>query len=81
MNFLDLLFSLMSYMFTACMIEKEIGTIRMMYRFFMLGFITLVVFTLICGLTGFNQISAGLWPLMFVDLVYICMKDPEQSRK
>jgi len=67
---LDLLFSLLSYMFTACMIEKELGTIRFTYRFFVLGMLTLVVFTVLCLITGFQQISAGLWPLMFIDLVY-----------
>jgi hypothetical protein len=68
-------------MFTACMIEKEIGTIRMVYRFWVLGFITLSMFVLICVLLGLQQVSAGLWPVMFFDLVYICMKNPNQVRK
>lgn len=70
MNVLDLLFALMSYMFTACMIEKELGTLRATYRFFVLGAVTLLVFTCICGVLGLNQVSAGLWPMMFCDLVY-----------
>lgn len=70
MNVMDLLFALLSYMFTACTIEKEIGTIRMMYRFFVLGAICLVIFTIICAVTGLNQVSAGLWPMMFCDLVF-----------
>ncbi len=81
MNVLDLLFSLLSYMFTACLIEQEIGTIRAIVRFFMLGSLTLVLFTLICLATGIQQVSAGLWPLMFTDLVYTCMKNPNQIRK
>lgn len=76
-NFLDMLFALLSYMFTACQIEKEIGTVKMAYRFFVLGAICLATFTLICGLTGLNQVSAGLWPMMFCDLVFQCMKQPE----
>ena len=70
MNVLDFLFAMLSYMFTACAIEKELGTIRMIYRFFVLGGICLVVFTIFCALTGVNQVSAGLWPMMFCDLVY-----------
>lgn len=76
LNILDLLFSLLSFMFAACMIEKEIGTIRMIYRFFTLGLITLTLFTVFCGITGINQISAGLWPIMFIDLVFLCMQNP-----
>lgn len=52
MNFMDMLFAMLSYMFTACQIEKEIGTLRMMYRFFVIGAICLVTFTIICGVTG-----------------------------
>ena len=52
MNFLDLLFALLSYMFTACQIEKEIGTLRMLYRFFILGAIVMVSLTIINGVTG-----------------------------
>ena len=70
MNVLDLLFALMSYMFTACMIEKELGTLIATYRFFVLGAVTLVIFTCICGVLWLNQVSAGLWPMMFCDLVY-----------
>jgi len=80
MNFMDLLFGLLCYMFTACTIEKEIGTIRSVYRFFILGAISLVVFFIICAVTGINQVAAGLWPMMFCDLVYTCMKNPNQIR-
>jgi len=52
MNFLDMLFALLSYMFTACQIEKEIGTLRMIYRFFVLGAICLLTFTIICAAAG-----------------------------
>lgn len=77
---MDLLFSLLSYMFTACTIEKELGTLRTVYRFFVIGSLTLVIFTVLCLLTGMNQVSAGLWPMMFCDLVYQCMKAPNQIR-
>jgi hypothetical protein len=71
-----MLFSLLSYIFTAIAIEQELGTVRTTYRFIALGLLTMVTFTIICALTGFNQISLGLWPLMFADMVYICMKNP-----
>jgi hypothetical protein len=80
MNFMDLLFALFSYMFTACQIEKEIGTLRMAYRFMVLGGICLLTFTIICAVAGINTACAGLWPMMFCDLVFVCMKDPEQIR-
>lgn len=81
MNFLDFLFALFSYMFTACQIEKEIGTLRTAYRFFVLGAICLVTFTILCGVTGIQQVCAGLWPMMFCDLVFVCMKDPNAIRQ
>lgn len=80
-NVLDLLFSLLSYMFTAIAIEQELGTLRAIYRFFAVGLLTLTTFSVICAITGLSQISLGLWPIMFADLVYQCMKNPNQSRK
>lgn len=80
MGVLQLLFGLFSYMFTACEIEKEIGTVRMIYRFFVLGGICLVIFTIICALLGLNQVSQGLWCMVFCDMVYKCMKQPDQVR-
>jgi membrane associated rhomboid family serine protease len=53
-NILDMLFSLLSYIFTAIAIEQELGTVRTTYRFIALGLLTMVTFTIICGLTGFN---------------------------
>ena len=80
-NVLDLLFALLSTMFTACAIEKELGTLRYMWRFCLLGSMTLLVFTIVCALTGIQQVSGGLWPVMFLDLVYVCMKNPDQIRE
>lgn len=52
----------------------------MMYRFFVLGAICLVTFTVICAAAGIQQVCAGLWPMMFCDLVFQCMKNPNQIR-
>jgi len=68
-------------MFTAVQIEKEIGTIRATYRFFVLGAVALLTFCIVCWVTGIQQVSAGLWPMMFCDLVYVCMKDPNAIRQ
>lgn len=76
MNVLDLLFSLFSYMITACAIENELGTVRTMFRFWVLGTLTLFIFSVFCFTTGIQQVSAGLWPMMFADLVLTCMKNP-----
>jgi hypothetical protein len=68
-----LLFALISYIPTAIQIEQKIGTVRMIYRFFSLGILSELVFTLICIGFGIKQIGLGLWPLLFVDLVIQCM--------
>ena len=45
----------------------------------MLGFFTLTLFTIICGIAGVNQYSVGLWPLFFCDLVIECMANPDNA--
>ena len=74
---LTLLFAMMSHLPHAANAERTIGTVRYFMRFWMLGFFTLLLFTITCWITGMNQISIGLWPMMFVDLVIECMANPE----
>ena len=77
---LTLLFAMMSHLPHAGNAEREIGTVRYFFRFWMLGFFTLLLFTIVCGVTGLNQMSIGLWPMLFVDLVIECMANPEQTQ-
>jgi len=72
-----LLFALISYVPTAIQIEQKIGTVRMIYRFFTLGLLTELLFTVVCVGFGLRQIGIGLWPLLFVDLVIQCMSQPD----
>ena len=77
---LTLLFAMMSHLPHAYNAEKTIGTIRYFSRFFMLGFFSLFLFTVACGIAGLNAISIGLWPMLFCDLVIECMSAPELAR-
>ncbi len=46
---MTLLFALMSHLPHAANAERTIGTVRYFFRFWMLGFMTLLIFTMICG--------------------------------
>ena len=74
---LTLLFALMSHLPHAARAEQTIGTVRYFYRFWLLGFLTLFLFTIVCGAGQINQFSIGLWPMLFCDLVIECMQEPE----
>lgn len=76
---MTLLFALMSHLPHAANAERQIGTVRYFLRFWLLGFLTLALFTIVCGVAQLNQISIGLWPMLFVDLVIECMANPEQE--
>lgn len=77
---LTLLFAMMSHLPHASNAEKTIGSVRYIFRFWMLGFVTLLLFTIACGISGLNQFSIGLWPMLFCDLVIECMANPEQTQ-
>ena len=80
-NFLlEIFFSLMSYVFPAIMIERQMGTVRMIQRFFAFGVLINVISTVIIVACGLNQYCMALWPLIFVDIVCECMKAPEMAR-
>ena len=70
---LTLLFAMMSHLPHAARAEQEIGTVRYFFRFWMLGFFTMLLFVIVCGVIGIEQPSIGLWPMLFVDLVIECM--------
>jgi len=76
---LELLFSVMSYIPTAMKVERDMGTVRMCHRFLTLGVLINFIFCCIVVPIGLNQLSVGLWPLLFADIVCDCMKRPEAS--
>lgn len=62
-------------------LEQKIGTVKMFQRFLMLGITINLIFTLLCVIGGFEtQISIGLWPLLFAEIVIECMQNPEMER-
>jgi membrane associated rhomboid family serine protease len=72
---LMLLFSMISYVPQAMQIEQQIGTVRMFWRFLLLGLTINIIFTLLCALGGFGQlVSMGVWPLIFAEIVIDCMR-------
>jgi membrane associated rhomboid family serine protease len=68
-QFLELLFSLISYIPQAIQVENEIGTVRMLHRFLLFGILINIIFTAIVAPTGIRQMSIGLWPMLMVDIV------------
>lgn len=60
--------------------ERQEGTVRICARFFTLGTLINTLFVIVCGIFGLNQMSMGLWPLVFTDMVIECMRSPEVSR-
>ena len=73
---LNLLFSLLSYMPTAVMEERSIGTVPFAVRFLKLSiFINglFVVISLVLGYLAFPSLlmtpSMGLWPVLMCDIV------------
>ena len=74
---LTLLFALLSHAPHAANAERTIGTVRYFFRFWLLGTITLLLFTATCGIAQMPQFSLGLWPMFFCDLVIECMATGE----
>jgi hypothetical protein len=71
---------MMSHLPHAYNAEKTIGTVRYFFRFWMLGFFSLFLFTVACGIASQTVASIGLWPMLFCDLVIECMSAPELER-
>lgn len=80
-DFLFYLFALISYIPTAMMTERSTGTIVYMHRFLVYNLLIQVIFTILCLIVGISQIAAGLWPMVFVDMVIECMKEPDRARQ
>jgi len=78
-DLMTLLFAVLSYLPTAMEVERKIGTVPMIWRFWTLGLISNLLFITVCGITGIQQIGMGLWPLLFVDLVIQCMEAPDNA--
>lgn len=78
---LELLFAVLSYIPSAIVVEKDLGTVRMVHRFLTLGLLINLIFTAIVVPAQLNQLSVGLWPLLFADIVCECMKQPDMPRR
>lgn len=80
MDLMMVLFTLLSWMPTACRIEKQEGTVKFAARTIFLGTIINLLFCMVCALAGIQQMSMGLWPLVFTDMVVECMRSPDVPR-
>ena len=56
------------------------GTVKMVHRFLSLGVLINFLTTCIVVPMGLNQLSVGLWPLLFADIVCECMSRPEAEQ-
>ena len=79
---LMLLFALFSYVQHGVREEKRIGTVAFFFRFLLISTLTLILFVAVCGISGFGvmQPAAGLWAMLFADLVIEAMVEPDQPR-
>lgn len=83
-----LLFTMFSYLPTACRTERRLGTVRYISFFLITNAILAVIYVGLARLgkeTGISLLSmiysmvplCGLWPLIMVEMVIRCNKDPE----
>lgn len=86
-SFINLLFSVISYVPSAVMEENEMGTVPFAIRFFKLTMFIDVLFSIIAigvGMTFWprmiNTPCMGLWPILMCDIVIQCYQDPEMPR-
>lgn len=79
---LMLLFAVFSYVQHGVREEKRIGTVAFFFRFQLLSAVTLLLFVGVCAISGFGmaQPAAGLWSMLFADLVIEAMVEPNQPR-
>lgn len=77
-----LLFAIFSYVQHGVREEKRVGTVAFFFRFLFLSTFTLILFTAVCGITGFrvDAPASGLWAMLFCDLVIEAMQNPDQPR-
>ena len=87
-NLLHLLFSLFSYLPTACRTERRLGTVRYISFFvhtnFAIGILFVGLMKFLSSITVLPLFSGlmslpctGLWPIIFVEMVLRCNKDPD----
>ncbi len=83
---LMLLFSLMSYMPTAMTQEKVEGTVKFAFRFFVIAIVIGLLFNALAYAISFympsimKEVSIGLWPILFCDIVIECNRSPDVGR-
>lgn len=86
-QFIQLLFSIISYVPSAIQEENQMGTVAFTVRFFKLSLFVNLIFSLFgifLGMTVSQMIlitpCMGLWPILMCDLVIQCYQYPEMPR-
>jgi len=86
-RFINYLFAFFAWIPDAMNQEKERGTIKYMFNFFLNTTIIQAVFLLFCFLVGFVKPammefpSAGLWPIILADITLNCLGRPNDRIK
>lgn len=86
-SFINLLFSVISYIPSAMQEENNMGTVAFAIRFFKLSLFINLIFSLVSILLAFalsgsllSTPAMGLWPILMCDLVIQCYQYPEMPR-
>lgn len=86
-SFINLLFSVISYVPSAMQEENTMGTVAFSVRFFKLSLFINFIFSLVSILLGFAGFTSllmtpamGLWPILMCDMVIQCYRYPEMPR-
>ena len=77
-----LLFALFSYVQHGVREEKRIGTVPFFFRFWIVSTTTMALFVAVTAISGYGVTTpaAGLWSMLFADLVIESMVQPDQPR-
>jgi len=85
MSIINLLFGFMAWIPDAIKLEKENGTIKYMFNFFINSCFIQILFIGFCYLISLKwpQIltfpSSGLWPLVLSEITLLCLANPESD--
>ena len=66
-----LLFAIFSYVQHGVREEKRVGTVAFFFRFWIIATVTMTLFVAVTGVSGYGVTmpAAGLWSMLFADLV------------
>lgn len=76
------LFGMLSFIPTYIQVEKQVGTFRAGYRYFVTAFTTALVFVVISilfsKLFGISTlVYMGIWPIIISEIVIECFSSPD----